>query len=424
MTTETASMPQSSIVEKLFAVIVLFLSTGAIFPLLRLEAGGDLADPEGDPVMQAAWGIIYLITLLLILPRLGDALRIIRREKYTFLLTALVLLSVIWSDEPAITLRRSIALAGTTLFGVYLAMRFAPREQLLLITMVLGLCGVLSLVTVLGAPSYGISSDVSAGAWRGIFVHKNNLGRIMSLSSVCFLLWYRRDAPFRFAAVGGLLLSVLLVLLAMSMTSALVVAALIMLILYCRFMTRDSALKLTISAFTIISLAAVSYFLYDRIDDFFALIDRDLSLTGRTELWELVGAMIMLRPWLGYGFNAFWSSLGNVDYISDVSGWSVPHAHNGFLDLALGEGGIGMLLFSAGFAAASWRVLSRLQDDPFGEWSWQGYFLPFMFLINLTESAILSQNSIYWVLYVTCVLSINREPTTVVPFGEAHAVPL
>ena len=50
-------------------------------------------------------------------------------------------------------------------------------------------------------------------------------------------------------------------------------------------------------------------------------------------------------PWLGYGFDAFWQ--GNVGASGDVSirMYFYPnHAHNGFIDLALSLGNVGLAL--------------------------------------------------------------------------------
>ena len=54
---------------------------------------------------------------------------------------------------------------------------------------------------------------------------------------------------------------------------------------------------------------------------------------------------ILKHPWLGYGYQAFWRGVDGPSVDVHLSGWIPPHAHNGFLDLALDLGIAGPLLF-------------------------------------------------------------------------------
>jgi O-antigen ligase len=87
-------------------------------------------------------------------------------------------LSVAWSSIPLITLRRSLSLLGSTIFGVHIGLRFKLNQQVRLLVWALGICAVSSLAACLLFPSYGIESEVYGYAWRGVFGHKNELGRI------------------------------------------------------------------------------------------------------------------------------------------------------------------------------------------------------------------------------------------------------
>ena len=73
------------------------------------------------------------------------------------------------------------------------------------------------------------------------------------------------------------------------------------------------------------------------------ILGRDSSLTGRMDLWSLVVEAIGRRPWLGYGYQAFWVTPGGpADGIRMRLPFTVPHAHDGFLDVWLEIGAVGL----------------------------------------------------------------------------------
>jgi O-antigen ligase len=68
------------------------------------------------------------------------------------------------------------------------------------------------------------------------------------------------------------------------------------------------------------------------------------TLNGRTPLWEQMIVYASQRPWLGYGFGAFWTP-DQLQAVWRVLTWKPPIGHNGFLDEILGTGVVGLVLF-------------------------------------------------------------------------------
>ena len=89
----------------------------------------------------------------------------------------------------------------------------------------------------------------------------------------------------------------------------------------------------------------------------FELLNRNQDLTGRTEIWSMVMDAILEHPWLGYGYHAFWRGADGPSVDVRLSGWIPPHAHNGFLDLALDFGIAGPLLFVCLLAGPAFDAL-------------------------------------------------------------------
>jgi O-antigen ligase len=92
-------------------------------------------------------------------------------------------------------------------------------------------------------------------------------------------------------------------------------------------------------------------------------------------------------------------------------GWVIPHAHNGLLELWLELGLVGTALFLVVFAYYVVRAsgLVRRNSEPAA--AWPLIFLMFLFFENLTESALLSENSIYFVLYATLAAGLYSKGT-------------
>lgn len=90
------------------------------------------------------------------------------------------------------------------------------------------------------------------------------------------------------------------------------------------------------------------------------------NLSGRIPLWSLCMEYVRVRPVAGYGFESFWTA-DHIRDISDQEGWTVPISHNGFIELMLGLGVIGLTLYLYQLAS-TWRMLRRSYKatrDPF-----------------------------------------------------------
>ena len=132
---------------------------------------------------------------------------------------------------------------------------------------------------------------------------------------------------------------------------------------------------------------------------------RDSTLNGHTELWGIILEFIRRRPLLGYGYSAFWA--GNVDYIQHEAGWLALQSHNGYLDLMLGLGFLGFLIFLAGFLQAVRNSVARIRNETGSLAFWPLFFLIVMLFSNLFESPVLDNNSIIWLLYVCTAISLH-----------------
>ena len=81
------------------------------------------------------------------------------------------------------------------------------------------------------------------------------------------------------------------------------------------------------------------------------------SFSGRIPLWKIAMDYVGQRPLAGYGFNSFWTPDRTLQVSSEVH-WAVPHSHNDYIELLLGVGAIGLLLYLYQLASSWWLLRS------------------------------------------------------------------
>jgi exopolysaccharide production protein ExoQ len=367
------------------------------------------SDPtQKNPTKLIAQIAIYLVTGILILRNRREYLELARCHKLLWALLALTMLSAFWSEVPGFTLRRSLVLIASTSLGVYLGVRYTMREIIRMICIAGGIAAVASLLAVWLWPDIGVSGGATDGAWQGIFGQKNTLGAVMSLASITFAM-----AAFlekRHIYVAGAVLCFALVVLSRDASAMLMTPLLIGLIPILNYGRKHSlgAPLLFAAAGAIIAVIILST--VGDIAPVLRLMDKDTSLSGRTEIWSLVWQKFLSHPWLGYGYSAFWLGADGKQSadIWAALHWAVPHSHNGFLDLLADLGLAGFCLFLAGFVACFRQAVccARLSRSLTGVFPL--IYLSLMILFNLSEGSILRQESLLWVLYAAIWVLTTR----------------
>jgi exopolysaccharide production protein ExoQ len=385
-------------VQKLERIVLfLVLLAGSGFGQAFLVGSGGSGDSGGQPVMQVAFAALYLAIALFLVKYRTAALRLVMRERWMAALCLWALVSAVWSVDPNETLRRSLALAGTCLAGLYLGMRYELKDQLRLMAWAIGIGAVCSLLAVVVLPGVGFSSD---GGLQGVYNMKNSLGRMMSMGAFCFGLLAvveRRHRAFRLLLF---LLCCALLVLSKSAT-AVVVTVLMFALLPLRRLLYLRARKLAVVAVCLGPVAAAGIFwLVESSDEVLQSLGRTSSLTGRIPLWHEVLKEVALRPFRGFGFSAFWGSWDG-QRVSDTVAWdtAVPNSHNGFLEIWLGLGLIGLALLLISLARTFVLGFRAARSHRSIDASWPLLLVLFTVLYNLTESSLLGVNSLPWTAY-------------------------
>ncbi|MBW4631880.1 MAG: O-antigen ligase family protein [Iphinoe sp. HA4291-MV1] len=405
----------SRLAEKVFVVLTLFFSTTALIPLL-LDTE-DASVTSEDPYSPILFAGIYMVTFLLVIARWKSFVYVVQKNMWIWLLIGIALASVLWTVAPEITPRRSILLLATTVFGVYLATRYTLREQLELLAWTFALIILLSFVFAVALPFYGVMSiqeeGAHAGAWRGVMRQKNTLGRIMDMSTIVFLLLCFKNsglqAKYKWVAWIGFILSAILIILSTSKTALVILLTIIVLVPLYRIWRSNYTLVVPLTITVILVVGSSATLVLDNLPTIATALGKDVTLTGRTEIWSVMLELISQKPLLGYGFNAFWIDWDHevTAYVWRTLEWECPTAHNGWMDLFAELGISGLTVFSISYVTTCVRGVIWLRTTRTVEGLWPLLYLSFLLICNITESSLLATNSIYWIVYVSIIFSIS-----------------
>jgi O-antigen ligase len=248
---------------------------------------------------------------------------------------------------------------------------------------------------------------------------KNSLGRSSVFDMVTLLMAARLFRRFRVLAYAGAAGAVFLVIGSTSKTSLGALGGLIVfLIVFQAFRGRKTLYGAVATLYVTATVIGIWVGLRS-LEIITDILDKDVSLTGRTVLWELVLREVPERLWLGSGFGAFWTDwFGPSHEVWIDFGSRLPHAHNALLEylLELGVIGAGMFLFV--YLRGVARATRYVRAVPGAIGLWPLTMLSFTLLFSLTEVGVQGRN-IFWVAFILALLSVARQQKVSAEEGRA-----
>ena len=406
-----ALVSQPTFFEKACIITVLFYSTGAFSTFLKGTSDLPEGAPQGSLATNTIWIVIYIVAFYLLYRSSG--VRLALRKNLPFIMILAVSVgSVFWSEAPKLTILHSGALVGSTIVGMYFGLRFTLIQQLRLLAVMFGIAALLSVIFCLFLPAYGIGVGDFEGLWQGIYPHKNTLGNNMAMAFTVFLVLGAVRPSYRWIKFVLTGIALVLVVLADSVTSLFVCASVLCVFFIFKFfrsrVRRRWPYFLALSA---VAAGAVTYCVFN-FSDILYRVGRDENMTGRFLIWSLVWTAISTHPVLGYGYGAFWRGLEgpSADLWDALGSQFLFHAHNGFLDIWVDIGLVGLGVFLVGYIfylRRSWLLYFRTVEP---ELIWPLLFMTFLLFSDLTEVAFLRANTTSWILYTSTVFSLGFLP--------------
>jgi exopolysaccharide production protein ExoQ len=216
-----------------------------------------------------------------------------------------------------------------------------------------------SIALGLAFPSLAIHRETSPeliGAWHGLANHKNGLG---DLACIALILWFHagltREVKAIWAVNGGAIAALCLALSRSSTSLAATVFVLIFLLVVLRapFGLRPYAshfVALLVATLLLYALAILNLIpgTGTLLAPIVAFTGKNLTFTGRTEIWAVIVDHIRYHPLLGTGYGAYWTAepiagTDSFEFVSRMDGFYPGSAHNGYLEIVNDLGWVGLL---------------------------------------------------------------------------------
>lgn len=330
--------------RRIHGIVCIMYIADAFFSLYD-EPGVSLT--ENNPASRFLWILLIVSSLLLALPR---PVRTSRMFFNNLALTGFVLLTVAssaWSILPGTTFRRAVLAVFTLQFASHLRANFEKAEVWEMLRTALRWSLLLSVLVCLVRPDIGVDSQYHVGQWRGLFPHKNSLGRAAALLGSLTLGHWLSGGKGRFKIGLDMMLCLGLMVLAFSRTglaSFLGVAA-VLVVLRMLQNTKGHDRWLAASAIPIATgvILIVSGLMLSLLP---SNLYEDKLLTGRIPLWYTLTLMALERPLQGYGYGqTILSPAGHGLEIWARVGWEMGSAHNAMLQVQLDLGLVGLACY-------------------------------------------------------------------------------
>jgi exopolysaccharide production protein ExoQ len=300
-------------------------------------------------VLNAMFGPLAALTFmgcsgLLIASNVPASIDSVRRWWFVLLLPAYCLLTALWSQYPANSLRYGAQLAFTFVVAIVMTGRLSTTSLMRLMFLVYG-------IGVIASILFGRTG--TGGAWLGVFGSKNAFAAhiaVFALIAIAVAADNRSHWLLR-AGLAGVAASPPLLVLAQSAGASLMVAPCAAIVLLSILSARLTGVqKLFMFVILVLVAAALAVIVITTGDALLAGIlegsGKDATLTGRTDLWATGLSYIAERPLQGLGYRAFWvlgfAPAEELWAMFDVPSGAGFNFHNTYISNAVEIGLIGL----------------------------------------------------------------------------------
>jgi exopolysaccharide production protein ExoQ len=386
---------------------------------------------DGSPVDALIFASLELAAIIVLAGRSQRCRALLRANGPLLVFFLYCALSVVWSDYPLVAFKRWTKALGNVVMVLIVLTDPDPRAAVKRFLADTGFVMLpLSILLIKYYPTLGRGFDHWTGhAYNtGVGMDKNALGVIClifglgSLWRVLAMVQSReRPRPTRALIAHGLALAMALWLftLADSATSRggfLVGSAFIGLTSWRRVALKPMAVH--VLAVVIVSVCLFGV-LVDTDVGLVQAMGRDSTLTTRTQLWEDI-MRVPVNPLVGTGFESFW--LGDRAKSLWAKHWWHPNqAHNGYLEVFLNLGWLGVTLLGFLIVWGYGNVIRTLRRDPeLGKLRLA--LLMAALLYNLTEAAFKVMHPV-WIIFILAVMATPRAARPRPPESGGAEVP-
>jgi hypothetical protein len=386
---------------------------------------GNSADDllEGSPLDRAVITAIIVLALIVLFTRGQKVVALLRANAPILLFLCYCGASIVWSDFPDVAFKRFVRAIGD--FAMIMVVLTDPRPSVA-VERVLARAGFLifplSILFEIGRGYSGL------GYHAGLATDKNMFGMISLILGLAAIWRFQkllrdedREHRFRRLVAQGTIaaMAIWCIWTAKSATSTACFLVGIALMFIARTWAPPRKAGLLHGfVVSIIFLALYASILNPNVGIASAM-GKDPTLTGRTDVWKTVIEMAP-SPLFGAGFESFW--LGpRLKKLWGIYVWAPNEAHNGYIELYLNLGWVGLSLLAFVLMTGYRRAVSRLRLYPdVGNLALT--YLVVAIIYSLTEAGF-RMFSLVWIAFLLSISSVFKpEPGDAVSSG-AISVP-
>lgn len=381
-------------------VTLIELVTGGLWIVFFIIASYGATPLKEYGIERLAWLGADFVALMVVLLRPDEILTQIRKNLVIMSWPALACVSTLWSVAPVGSLYQGIQLLLTVLVALCLVMTTDLRRILVLLFLALLIAGVLSFLRE-------FFSGFSHYEWFGVFPHKNTLGGMMAVAVMAGTSLFL-DGWRRYISGPGVLFALGLIAMSRSGT-AMIALAVVMAVIPLALTVHwgpvaagiVTGVALIAAAVGLLALEAMHGGLLDVYEFALDALGKDETLTGRTILWQFAHDAIDSRPWLGYGYKAWWDSNETAaPLLRLVVEQDLWFFHNTFLDLAVAFGVLGPTVLVAGLGMGAYRSVKAFVLDPVPVLLWPIMFVVMSVIYCTVEFVLFANHSFHQFLFV------------------------
>jgi O-antigen ligase len=370
---------------------------------------------EGSPIDRLVYACLEVIGIAVLVGRKDRVARFLRGNGPIVFFFFFCLVSLAWSDYPDVGFKRwTKAVGDLVMILIVLGDRNPLAAIKRLIARVSYLLIPLSMLFIKYYPNIGRGYGFWAGEtyYVGVTTNKNTLGLICMCFGVAALwrflaLWQepKRRGRFRQMIPQVVILAMVFWLFAMinsmtSLSSFLMAGVLLFAANFRAIKRRPAIVHALIFAMLVVSASVV--FLGVSPSALKAM-GRNPTLTDRTEVWGVLLSLVR-NPMFGTGFESFW--LGpRLEKMWSLYWWKPNEAHNGYLEVYLNLGWVGVALLSVILATGYRTVFKAWRNrSPTGSLMLAYFFVGLVY--NFTEAAFFRMLHPAWIFFLFAIVSV------------------
>jgi len=420
---DPAKTPRTS--PALWVPVIWMFILGSRLPSQWLGGGvGQVAQAleDGNPLDRTISSTLILLAVGILASRSFNWGVFFARNLALTIFLSFALVSFVWSDFPFVAFKRWFRDFGNYLVILVALSDTRPQEAIrTLLRHLFFLLIPLSVVLIKYYPEIGKSWDSWTGVaeYSGVTTGKNMLG-VLCLVSGLFFFWdtatrwadrkKRRTKWIIVVNVAFIAMTLWLLNICNSATSrvCLMLGCLVIAAAHCKAVKRRPALLTVLIPVGICGCMLLAIFGIDIKAAVAGAVGRDPTLTDRTKIWSFVLSM-KTNPLLGTGYESFWLGPRLLWFWQHAGLGHINEAHNGFLEVYLNLGIIGLSLLGW-FLIASYRAIcTRFKRfSSFGSLSLATWTI--LLFYSITEAGF--RSGLMWLTFLLVVVAVPQRASS------------